>query len=246
MKATRGQRNATLVFSILKILVGVVVFALSKVLFDIYYQLARENLNQPIEEPKLNHWWIYALPYVIPGCIGVIAGAQRNAVAYGFYMASCIIACIVSGIFFLVGVVFLIAMADVGGMDCYTSNGMCVCSTGMSDTTSPIGIRDCSDLSKLVHLGYGVSTMLVLGWILCLCGSIISCASCCCGERTPQVVMMTQYPASQVTVTTTGHQYAEGPQYIAGPQFPQNAEYFPPPAMNEAEEKNQYKYNRMY
>ncbi|XP_067674102.1 uncharacterized protein [Haliotis asinina] len=121
--------------------------------------------------------WALGFAYIVPGVIGIVATAIRAKGGYVAHMVFSILTLLVMGIFTIIGIIALGALASTNVPSCST----------LGDTSAA-----CATAESIYGMGVGAIVMIVFGWIFTLVTTILTGILVC----KPEVANPTsQYPS---------------------------------------------------
>ncbi|XP_046548061.1 uncharacterized protein LOC124258030 [Haliotis rubra] len=103
--------------------------------------------------------WALGFAYIIPGVIGIIVTVVRAKGGYIAHMVFSILTLLVMGIFAIVGIIALGALASINPPSCST----------LGDSSAA-----CSEAESIYGMGVGGIVMIVFGWIFTLVSTILT------------------------------------------------------------------------
>eukprot|EP00112_Aurelia_sp_Birch-Aquarium-sp1_P014600 Seg3165.4 transcript_id=Seg3165.4/GoldUCD/mRNA.D3Y31 product="hypothetical protein" protein_id=Seg3165.4/GoldUCD/D3Y31 len=184
---TRGQGICAIVFGVLKLLLGIAIIIIGLV------------LSKKIDNGVVSSYW-GGFIYVVPGILGIIAGATKNNCCMIAYMVINII------LFILVGIGCIVIFIAVGAYSTVISDvtnncaasmynkNQCVCA--YQGTSYTFGVS-CDVISNLTSILWAVAVFYLLAGILLLASSILGCVSSCCTQPPPTGFMYQEQPPAQ-------------------------------------------------
>ncbi|XP_071113221.1 uncharacterized protein [Haliotis cracherodii] len=130
--------------------------------------------------------WAVGFAYMVPGLMGLVASLVKAKGMYITHMVFCIITLLVMGLFFIIGIIGIAAIAEEGVNvpRCITPGNAC-------------GIP-----SNLYAMSISVIIVNALGWIFTLVTTILSGILACRNENNQRFVYMQNVQPSVVTVAS--------------------------------------------
>ncbi|XP_046374019.1 uncharacterized protein LOC124147367 [Haliotis rufescens] len=130
--------------------------------------------------------WAVGFAYMVPGLMGLVASLVKAKGMYITHMVFCIITLLVMGVFFIIGILSIAAIAEIGvnGPGCITPGNAC-------------GIP-----SNIYAMSISVIIVNALGWIFTLVTTILSGILACRNENNQRFVYMQNVQPSTVTVAS--------------------------------------------
>ncbi|KAK6169470.1 hypothetical protein SNE40_020519 [Patella caerulea] len=197
----RGSKNiASLVLSSIILAAGVSVCVL---LYELVKQIAVEAVKEMRKQDRDNEYsslnsdqvtskafdvtgpfWLLGFGFILPGISGLFAAIRRTKCSYIIHMVFGIKALLVMGIFFVIGIFALGAVASHHKMDCKSMNDMCMCRSSDYDEYQDIGLHDCKMMYTAYNIGMAIVIIIVIGWILLLTETVIAGTETCKSSQT--------------------------------------------------------------
>ncbi|XP_046547992.1 uncharacterized protein LOC124257962 [Haliotis rubra] len=190
MTGIAGDRNniANGILSGIVLGCGIVFSALAAVIIKKIISL--ENL--PSDEGSLTTLstlpvWALGFAYIVPGLMGLVATFVKAKGMYITHMVFSIITLLAMGIFFVLGIISIAALAELN-----VNVPQCI----PPDT-------GCDIPSSLYSMCISVIVFIILGWIFTLVTTILSGILACRNENNAHLVYMQNVPPSMTTVAVT-------------------------------------------
>ncbi|XP_046373953.1 uncharacterized protein LOC124147319 [Haliotis rufescens] len=123
--------------------------------------------------------WALGFAYIVPGIIGVIATVVRAKGGYITHMVFSILTLLIMGIFAIVGIIALGALATANIPSC----------SSLGDKSAA-----CAEAESIYGMGVGAIIMIVFGWIFALVSTILSGIMACKPEHVSNPVQFGSKP----------------------------------------------------
>lgn len=208
---TRGQGICAIVFGILKLLLGIAIIIIGFV------------AAAKIDNYLVSSYWAGFI-FIVPGILGIIAGATKNNCCMISYMVINIILFILVGVgciaIFILVAGYSTVLQDVTN-NCYgTIANRCTCSY---QGTSYTFAASCDVIANLKSILWAMAIFYLLAGILLLASSILGCASSCCTQAPPTGFIYQEQPPAQYhpsVVISSQQQMGQSPPAYAPPAKP--------------------------
>ncbi|XP_064618253.1 uncharacterized protein LOC135482276 [Liolophura sinensis] len=177
--SSKRQAIVAGIFGVVTVISGIV----STVLY--YYFLKNFYENTLMHDaPQFDFWWT-PVPFIVPGILGIVAAVQRNKPLFALYLAMAIMTLLVTGIFFVIIVMFVVKIpSEYSRAECRDSGLECHCMRDMTDVFSKaMGYRNCDKMMDMAVYGHVATGIYTLAWVLCFAGAMLSSFTCCYIEK---------------------------------------------------------------